>query len=164
MPRIPVLLFMLILAFADSTPAQPNDYKEIRVRILQSNTHRPMKRRTVEIQFSGADGQWYSPAKHLIGHTNSKGVVVFKVIGPVPPRIDIIDLKGYPCSFPEEFETSQVLQRGIVAGWQVTGVESADKWCRPLEDAPVPIAAPGEVVFFVHQLNFWQRIQYEYNR
>jgi hypothetical protein len=155
----------LSIVFSTMVPAQSTT--EIRVRILHSKTHRPMKGRKVEIQFSGNDGQWYSNAPHLIGQTGSDGVVVFRAKQPVAPRIDIVDLKGYPCSFPEEFSTQDVLQSGVVANWTIIGkqeTQKADEWCTPDPSAPQLQATPGELVFFVHPLTFHQRLQFEKER
>jgi hypothetical protein len=151
------LVAALMIGF--TVKALPQSATEIRVRILYSKNHHPMKGRRVEIQFSGMDGQWYQNAQHLIGRTQADGMVVFRVKQPVPPRIDIVDLKGYPCSDPEEFSTEEVLQKGIIAHWTLTGVQKADEWCTPDVTATQSQATPGEVVFFVHPLTFLQRLE-----
>lgn len=147
--------FML---FSTAAPAQSTT--EIRIRILHSKTHRPLKGRSVEVQFSGMDGKWYSNAQHLIGKTGSDGIVVFRLKQPVAPRIDIVDLEGYPCSHPEEFSSQDVLRIGVVAHWTLLGkpeTKKADDWCTPDLSAPELQATPGEIVFFVHPLTFRQR-------
>jgi hypothetical protein len=153
--------FMLSALFAVlmSVTALPQSTTEIRVRILHSKSHRAMKGRKIEIQFSGMDSAWYQKAGHLIEPTHADGVVVFRIKQPVPPRIDIVDLKGYPCSFPEEFSTEEIVQKGIIARWSSTGVQKADEWCTPDSNATQPQATPGEVVFFVHPLTFRQRLE-----
>jgi hypothetical protein len=70
-----------------TTTASPQSITEIRVRILYSKSHRPMKGRRVEIQFTGLNGEWYQNAPHLVGRTHADGVVVFHVKQPVPPAL-----------------------------------------------------------------------------
>ena len=161
-----VLLIVAVIGLAHQSRAadSPEPATQIRVRILHSKTHRPMKGRRVEVQFSGMDGQWYSNAPHLIARTGSDGVVTFEVKQPLPRTIDIVDLTGYPCSFPEEFPTLEVLAHGVVGKWTLTGVPKADEWCTADTNARQPQQRPGEVVFFVHPLNLWQRIRYSMER
>jgi hypothetical protein len=147
----------LIVGF--TVTASPQSTTEIRVRILHSKSHLPMKGRKVEIQFTGMDGNWYQKAPYLVGRTHADGTVIFQVKQSVPPRIGIEDLKGYPCSFPEDFSSRDVLERGVVATWSLTGIQKADEWCTPDPNAPEPKAVPGEVVFFVHPLTFRQRLE-----
>ena len=149
------------LMIGSTVKASPQSATEIRVRILHSKNHHPMKGRRVEIQFTGIDGQWYQDAPHLIVRTHADGVAVFRVKQPVPPQFGIVDLKGYPCSFPEEFSAEEVLQKGVVAHWRLTGVQKADEWCTPDTSATQPQTRPGEVVFFVHPLTFLQRLEQE---
>ena len=78
---------------------------------------------------------------------------------PFPPRIGVEDLNGYPCNAHEDFPTRDVLEKGVVAPWEVTGIQKADEWCVPDPNAPEPRAIPGEVVFFVHPLTFLQRLE-----
>jgi hypothetical protein len=129
-----------------------------------------MKRRIVEVQFFGVRGESYTNAPQLVGRTRSDGVVVFRVEEPVPPFIDIVDLKGYQCSNVGMFATVDVLRRGVVSppwapkGKQSPGLRKVDQFCTPDPSAAQPDATPGEVVFYVHPLTLWQRLQRDWQQ
>jgi hypothetical protein len=152
----------LVVLFRTKAVAQTT---ELRVRILRSKNHRPIKGRWVQVQFFGPRGESYANAPQQVGRTRSDGIVIFRVAEPVPAFIDVVDLNGYPCSDLEVFPTADLMRRGVVSpawtprGKQSLGLRKADEWCTPDPSAPQPRAAPGEVVFYVHPLNFWQRFQ-----
>ncbi len=133
---------------------------EIRVRIMDSRTHRPLKEHKIQITFSGMDGEWYHNATIVTANTGPDGVAVFLVKQPIPPQINVIDLAGYPCSRPETFHTQEILETGIVASWTVSGIRKADQWCMSGAEVAQPQRRAGEVVFFVHPLNMWQNFWY----
>jgi hypothetical protein len=159
MKSVPKVILTLAIACASalltlSTPTeQPT---EIHVRIMDSRTHRPLKERKIQITFSGMDGQWYHNAMIMTANTGSDGVAVFLVKQPIPPRLGIVDLEGYPCSRPEDFPTQEILENGVVASWPPSGIQKTDQWCTPGPQAAQPQKRAGEVVFFVHPLNMWQ--------
>jgi hypothetical protein len=119
-----------------------------------------MKGRKVQITLSGMDGEWYRNAPIMTGRTGIDGVVVFEIKQSVPPRIDVGDLSGYPCWFPEYIATKEVFERGVVLHWRPSGIKKADKWCTPDSQAHEPQQKPGAVVLFVHPLNAWQNYWY----
>lgn len=163
MRSAPKDILIAVMAFTSallSSAKPPEQAIAIRVRIMDSRTHRPLKRRKVQITFSGMDGRRYFNALVMIGHSGPDGVVVFEVKRPIPPRMEIVDLAGYPCSRPEDFVTREILENGVVAHWPRRGIPKADEWCTPGPQAAQPQQKPGEVVFFVHPLNWWQNFWY----
>lgn len=153
--RTAVLLTAIVaLAFSSQTLAiPPGRTAEIRVQIMDSRTHRPLKGRKVQITFTGMDGEFYHNAPRMIGRTGSDGVVVFNVNQPIPPRMDVFVWWAYPCSNPEVYSTRAVLKDGVVARWPPSGVKKADKWCTAGPQVSRPQEQPGKVVFFVHPMN-----------
>jgi len=146
--------------FGQETRVSTDRPTEIRVRIMDSRTRRPLKKRKVQITFSGMDGQWYHEAMIMTGYTGPDGIAVFSVKQPVPPLMDVMDLAAYPCSFPEAFQMEAILENGVVASWPLSGIQKAERWCTPDSGAAEPQKRPGEVVFFVHPLNLWQNFWY----
>ena len=163
MRSAPKYILIAVMAFTSallSSAMPPEQATAIRVRIMDSRTHRPLKRRKVQIIFSGMDGRRYLNTLVMIGHSGPDGVVVFEVKRPMPPRMEIVDLAGYPCSRPEDFVTREILENGVVAHWPRSGIPKADEWCTPGPQAAQPQQKPEEVVFFVHPLNWWQNFWY----
>lgn len=134
---------------------------EIRVQILDSRTHRPLKGRRVQLTFSGMDGQWYAKSLMMVGRTTADGVATFQVRQPLPPLVDVVDLQAYPCSHPEEFSTREILEQGVVAQVLRSQFKKVEKWCAPDPQAPQPQRQLGQVEFFVHPLNRWQYAWYD---
>ena len=80
----------IALMFASQTPARPPDNaNKIRVQIMDSRTHGPLKDRKVQITFSNSDGQSYHNAPSMEGRTDSDGIVIFEVNQPIPPVIGV---------------------------------------------------------------------------
>ena len=157
-----MLTLVIAVMSASQLLAKPPDQPtEIRVQIMDSRTHRPLKGHKVQIMFSGMDGQWYHNAPNMIGRTDSDGNVVFEVKQPIPPMMDVVDWWAYPCSNPAVYSTQTVFQDGVVAHWPSTGISKADKWCTSDSQAPLPQKQPGKVIFFVHPLNRFQYAWYD---
>jgi hypothetical protein len=148
------MLILVIAVMSTSVLAKPqNQPTEIRVQIMDSRTHRPLKGRKVQITFSGTDRQFYNNAPRMIGRTGSDGVVVFKVGQPVPPFMGVFVWWAYPCANPETFSARSVLDDGVIAQWSHTGIKKADEWCTADPHAPQLQRQSGTVIFFVHPMN-----------
>jgi hypothetical protein len=147
-----ILAPAIALTFALLSFAMPTEQPiEIRVRIMDSRTHRPLKERKIQITFSGVDGEWYHNATIMTTNTGPDGVAVFLVKQPIPPKIDVIDLAGYPCSRPEAFHTQEILETGIVASWPASGIRKADQWCMPGPQVAQPQKKRGKLYSsFIH--------------
>jgi hypothetical protein len=149
-------MLILVIAVMSASPllAKPQDQPtEIRVQILDSRTHRPLKGRRVQITLSGMDGQWYHDSPMMVGNTGSDGAVIFKLGQPVPPLVGVFVWWTYECSEPEDFSVRSILEDGVVAHWPHIGIKKADKWCTADPQAPEPQKQPGTVIFFVHSMN-----------
>lgn len=153
------LLLMVVLASTVSgqtgTTTSPNEV-ELRVRIVDSRSHRSLKGRKVQVDWWDANGKWHP----LIGHTAADGVVVFRIKQPIPPRISVQDFWAYNCAIPREFATQDVLDRGVVAGWPHSGSKKADKWCIADSNGSQQQRRPGEITIFVHPLNRFEYAWY----
>jgi hypothetical protein len=125
---------------------------EIRVRLLNYKTGRPMKGRYVQLTLFDPDGQLSSDAALMKGKTGADGIAAFRLKTKPAPRIAVVALDDYPCTEPEEFKADGILLHGIVGSF-------ADiPYCKP-HTSSLPNPQPGEVVFYVHRLNLWQRIR-----
>jgi len=86
--------------------AKPSDQPtEMRVQIMDSRTHRPLKGRRLIISFTDMNGQWLAKPPTIKGRTGSDGVLILKVNPPVPPRMAVFVRWAYPCSSQEDFST-----------------------------------------------------------
>lgn len=139
---------------ASQQPVKPPDHTtQIRLQVMDSRTHLPLKGRRVQITFAGPDGQLYNKAPYKVGHTGSDGVVTFDLNEPIPPFIDVFFWYAYPCSDKEVYSTRSILDGGVVATWHLTGYKKADKWCAADSQAPQLQEQPGKLVMFVHPMN-----------
>jgi len=140
---------LTVAALYGQTASPPVD---IRVRLLDYKTGRPMKGRFVQLTLSDPSGQYSHGAVLMKSKTGANGVVAFRFKIMPPPRVMVVALDDYPCTEPEEFATEEIFQRGIV------GSHADVPYCTP-HIASIPNPRPGEVVFYVHRLNLWQRIR-----
>jgi hypothetical protein len=131
------------------TPTSP----EIRVRLLDYKTGRPLKGRMVWLTLSDHDGQYRSIVP-MEGDTGADGIAVFRFKTVPPPRILVVPPEDHACTEPEPagFATEAIVQYGIV------GNLFDEPLCKPhISEFPNP--RPGELVFYAHRLNLWQRIR-----
>ena len=158
-PHLSCLLLMVVLTSTVSgqtgTPTPPNEV-EMRVRIMDSRSHRSLKGRKVQVDWWDANGNWHP----LIGRTAADGVVIFRIKQPIPPRIAVQDFWAYNCAHPREFATQEVLGHGVVAAWPRSGSKKLDDWCTADLNDSQPQRRPGEIAFFVHPLNRFQYAWY----
>jgi hypothetical protein len=155
-PKLHFSYFLLVVVLTSTVSGQtgtataPNEV-EMRVRIMDSRSHRSLKGQKVQVDWWDANGKWHP----LMGRS-ADGVVVFRIKQPIPPRIAVQDLWAYNC-IRSDFATQEVLDRGVVAAWPHSGSRKLDKWCTADSDASQPQQKPGEITFFVHRLN---RLEY----
>lgn len=125
---------------------------EIRVRLLDYKTGRPLKGRYVWLTLSDPDGQ-YRATVATEGKTGAGGAAVSRFKTP-PPRILVVTPDDYECTEPEPagFATEAIVQHGIVGNLIDMPL------CKPHTSA-FPNPRPGELVFYVHRLNLGQRIR-----
>jgi len=149
------------LPAAATTPDNP---ATIRVRVLDSRTHAPLKGRRIQVTLSGMDGQFHHEAITKIGRSGPDGLVVFDLGATVPPRVDVFDLSGYPCSSPEVFPISDILKDGVVAQVQISTYQKVIDWCTPDNGAAKIEQRPGGVGVLTHPLNILQNFWYTLRR
>lgn len=125
---------------------------ELRVRILDYKTGQPIRDRRVQLTLSGPDGEWRNNDQKMISKTGADGLAVFR-IKTIPPRVDVVDLADYLCTFPEEFAAEEILHHGVV------GRQIETSFCKPHASSNPDMHA-GEVVFYVHRMSFWKRVRH----
>jgi hypothetical protein len=151
---IAMLLGAITFTFAGQARSkQSHSATEIRIQILDSHNHRPLKHRKVRIMFSGMDGQWYSKARNMTAYTGPDGIALFEVTEPIPPLVDVFVRWAYPCSNPEAYSMQSAIQNGVVVQWTPTGIKSTDESCSASSQSVLRKRQPGEIVFFVHPMN-----------
>jgi hypothetical protein len=123
----------------------------LRVRLLNYKTGRPLKGRYVELVLSGPDGKFPNRPELMRAETDTNGVAEFRFETMSPPRVWILTLDDYPCAEQEQFATADIHQHGIAVSY------ADDSRCKP-HAATLPSPQPGEVLFPVRRLNLWQRL------
>ena len=88
------------------------------------------------------------------GKTRADGAAVFRFKTVLPPRMLVVTPDDYECTEPEPagFATETIVQRGIVGNLIDVPL------CKP-HTSEFPNPRPGELVFYIHRLNLWQRIR-----
>ena len=121
----------------------------ITVRVLHYRTGRPLRGRRVWLTPEDAKGTMHDDAR-MQGDTRNDGTVDFRLNEPLPVKIDLVDPHSIPCS-PEYVSVDSILRNGVV------GDISESEFCNP-RVASRPEPHPGEFVFYVRPLSFWQRL------
>jgi hypothetical protein len=128
---------------------------EVRVRVLDYRTGRPVQRRTVQLLLPVSPGQIRNDSVRMLAKTGGDGVAVFHLSEPLPPILWIVpeySMGDYSCTKRQEFETSEVLREGVVG-------DVADfPLCEHHISSSVT-AGPGEVVVYTRRLNAWLRFR-----
>jgi hypothetical protein len=151
------LLFLICAGFCTAAafsqcqkaPTAP----EIRVRVLDYKTGRPLKGRHVWLTLSDPDGQYRNDVP-MEAKTGANGAAVFRFQTLLSPRILVVTPDDFECTEPEPagFATETIVQHGIVGNLIDTPL------CKPhISEFPNP--RQGELVFYAHRLNLWQRIR-----
>ena len=116
----------------------------VRVLVLDYRTGRPVIGHDVGL--GGADfGHW------SIARTDKRGIAIFSIDTPLPQALTIdpeVTLANWSCSGLREFQTSEVLERGMVAGFEDHPL------CKDHTSKPA-VAEPGEIIVYTRHLNAW---------
>ena len=148
-----VLISFLVSLVVYGTPQGQSvpQVSVVQVLVLDYKTGNPVKGREVEMILPDAKGDVYSNSPHIIfKKTEKNGIAVFHIGRPVPPHLWV--MADFPCTGQQDFETSQVLQQGII------GDHADFKLCQNPTSRPV-MARPGEIVLYIRRLNPWLRFE-----
>lgn len=127
-----ILLTALALALPPAAFARQSRQAEIRIQVLDSQTHRPLRHRSVQVTLSGMDGQFYEHAPETTGRTGRDGIAIFKVNQPAPPIIGVFVRWAYPCSNTQAYSTSAVFKNGVVVHWPGLARRSRTNGAQPI--------------------------------
>jgi hypothetical protein len=149
-----MLIAVIAMMSASAPMAKPSDQPtEIRIQVMDSRTHRPLKRKRVDISFFDENGGVVQPPKR-IGKTGSDGVVVLNLKQPIPPRMGVGVWGVYLCTTQPNFPTQAILQDGVITSWKFGhGGDGKDKRCTAKSKAPQPQREPGRIILFGQTMN-----------
>jgi len=124
----------------------------VQVRVLDYKTGHPAKNWKVGLLIGS---NW------LKAETAKDGFASFRISGPLPQSLTIDPEAGswsdWGCSSKENFQTSEVLQRGTIAEF------SQHPLCQH-HTVSTAAANPGEIVIYIRHLNPWltfRRVMWE---
>ena len=148
-----IALIAMAISASQVLAQSPDHSNEIRVQVLDSRTHRPLKNHTVQLTFSGMDEKWDANAPTMTSKTGNDGVAVFVLKQPVLPLMIVFIRWTAPCSSSRTYSTKEILEDGVVGAWRTTGPKNADDWCTTDPQAPQAQKQPGTLVLPVHPMN-----------
>jgi hypothetical protein len=148
------MLIFLLLLLAVCIPCHgqilQQDY-EIQVLVLDYKTGSPVPGWWVEMKLPDAKGEIHRFPLGIFKETGENGIVVFQIKTPIPPQVGV-SIKS-PCTRQEVFDTSDVLQQGIVE-------DHADfELCRNPTSRTV-VAQSGQIVIYTHLPTVWHKIRH----
>jgi hypothetical protein len=149
---IPVLVFLAFSSTCLGQSALP--YSVVRVLVLDYKTGLPVKGREVTMILPDAKGDVYNRSPQISEKTRDNGIAVFHLASPLPPQLWAVTdaMADFPCTRRQSFETSEVLQRGMV------GDHADFELCKKPTSRAVT-AQPGEIVLYIRRLNAWLRFR-----
>jgi hypothetical protein len=127
---------------------------EIRVRLLDYKTGRPLKDRYVQLTVPWPNKVSGYHEEYLTAKTKKDGVAIFHFSGWLPPAVEVVLLNDWACSDLRPFTTDEVLHQGLVVQFEA----NHHPWCRSHFTQPVT-AEPGVIVCYAHRLNLFQRFR-----
>jgi hypothetical protein len=137
--------------FAQSQPAPPT--LEIRLRLLDYKTGRPLTGRYVQLTVPQPNKDFGYHEAYITAKTGKNGVAAFRFNAWLPAAGEVLPLDDWSCSESISFKTDDVLQRGLVGKFVAA---DSHPWCKD-HLTQVATAEPGVVVCYAHRLNFFQR-------
>jgi hypothetical protein len=124
---------------------------QVRVRVLDYKTGRPVQRHTVGLLLPDDEGEIRNNSRTLLAKTGRDGIAVFRITKPLPPRIWVSpehSMGDWSCTATQDFRTSDVFRVGVVGAFEN----------HPLCKHHTTLSAtaePGEVVVYLRHLNGW---------
>lgn len=146
---IPVLVLLAFSSTCHGQSVLPPSV--VQVLVLDYKTGRPVKGREVEMILPDAKGDIYDHSPQIFKKTGKNGIAVFRISSPLPPQLWA--MAQFPCTRRQAFETSEVLQRGII------GDHADFALCKNPTSLPAT-TQPGQTVLYIRRLNPWLRFQY----
>jgi len=141
-------------AFCQSQTSTVHTPPEIRVRLLDYKTGRPLKGHKVWLGLSDQDGEIRQDAPYLAGKTGRDGIAIFQMKQTPPPKMWVdLGIGDWACTSRGDFVPSDLLQRGIAVTFE------ADPHLCKSPPATFPSPQPGEMVLPIRRLNLWLRIR-----
>src|ERR1051325_8443467 len=97
---------------------------------------------------------YMSGPPQILKKTGKNGIAVFHLSPPLPPQLWAVTdaMADFPCTRRQSFETSEVLQRGLI------GDHADFELCKNPTSRPA-MAQPGEIVLYIRRLNPWLRFR-----
>jgi hypothetical protein len=147
-----MLIFLLQLP-AVSAPCHAQIVQqvyEVQVLVLDYKTGRPVPEWEVAMMLPNIKGKYPPYSSTIWGKTGKSGTVFFPFQSPIPQQVSIMtDWDGYSCTSQDVFDTSKVLQQGVIGDFEL---------CKNIKSGTVT-AQPGEIVIYLRRPNRWQRIE-----
>jgi hypothetical protein len=128
---------------------------EIRVLLLDYKTGQPLQGRKVWLTLFDTDEQYRNRTiVAMEGKTGTDGTAVFRFSSGPLPKMLVVSAEDFACTEPGpmRFGTEAIVRHGVVGNLVDVPL------CKPHTPA-FPNPRPGELVFYVHRLNLWQRIR-----
>jgi hypothetical protein len=149
---IPILVLLAFSSTGHGQSALPASV--VQVLVLDYKTGLPVKGREVEMILPNTKGDVYEHSPRIIKKTGKNGIAVFHISSPLPQEVFAVAdaMADFPCTSRQTFETSEVLQRGII------GDHAAFELCKNPTSRPAT-AEPGEIVIYIRRLNPWLRFR-----
>jgi hypothetical protein len=151
----PIGAILLVVVGLASGPCWAQVLAEVRVRVLDYKTGRPVQQRTVGVLLPDNEGQIRNDSVTMLEKTGRDGVAVFRFTQPLPPTLWIIaayTMADWSCTERQEFGTTEVLEHGAVG-------DLTAFWLCEHHTSSTAIAQPGEVVVYTRHLNPWLRFR-----
>ncbi|HET9363741.1 MAG TPA: hypothetical protein VFP71_02020, partial [Candidatus Angelobacter sp.] len=149
---IPVLV---LLAFSSTCLGQSVvPASVVQVLVLDYKTGLPVRGREVEMILPDSNGDLYNRSPQISEKTGKNGIAVFHLSSPLPSQFWVVTdaMADFPCTRRQSFETSEVLQRGIIG-------DHADFELCKNPTSRRALVQPGEIVLYVRRLNPWLRFR-----
>lgn len=151
--RLEALLFAtLYVVSANCFAQEPVKPTSVLVKLLDYKTGKPLRHRHLQLTVSTDKG-----SRYLLAKTDNYGIADFNFGDITPPAFWVVTLDDLPCTYPEEFPSSDVLKEGANGSFYDLDI------CTPHVSSQEK-AHPREIVFYAHKRNFWQRYKDDIER
>jgi hypothetical protein len=147
----PPLIRLMVLIGLGSSLCWSQALAEVRARVLDYKTGRPVQGRTVGLLLPDDKGEIHNDSMTMLAKTGRDGVAVFHVRQRLPASLWILperQMADWSCTKRQQFGTTEVLKHGTVG-------DLADSPFCEHHTSATATAQPGEVVVYTRRLNPW---------